>query len=87
MTKAERILRETATAQGVIFNDTDVEYGIPRLVRFMRACIDMKKAHDKELRDFGPDQFRQARQRIISAGAGFTPVRICRAETNAGFTH
>ena len=77
MTKLERRLTRMASANGYSASDTELYSAPGHLVRFLRAVTELKKEHDEKMRDFGSDQFRKTRQRILSAGAGITPVRLC----------
>ena len=82
MTKLERKLTRIASANGYLPSDTELYSASGHLVRFLRAVTELKKEHDDKLRNFGPDQFRETRQRIFAAGAGITPVRLCSTPAN-----
>lgn len=82
MTKLERRLTRMANEQGYSVSDSELYSAPGHLVRFLRAVTVLKKEHDDKLRDFGSDQFRKTRQRILAAGAGITPVRLCCTPAN-----
>ncbi|MBQ9539869.1 MAG: hypothetical protein IJU89_00365 [Alphaproteobacteria bacterium] len=82
MIKLERKLTRMASANGYSVSDTELYSASGHLVRFLRAVTELKKEHDDKMRDFGSDQFRKTRQRILSAGAGISPVRLCDTPAN-----
>lgn len=81
-TAAERHFTKLATAGGLMLSATEIDDGIHNFVKFLRAAGAMEQNVNNEMRDFGADKQRQARQRIISAGANYTPERICRPAAN-----
>ena len=76
MTKLEKRLHKLASARGL--NAFDVQCGWNNCMEYKTAVTDLQGHIDYERGRLGENFIRQARQRIISAGAGFTPVRICR---------
>lgn len=81
-TKIERRLLNMAAEHGITVSATELHEGIENLVGFLRTVKKLKDAHDERLRNFGSDQFRKTRQRILAASAGITPIRICHAAAN-----
>ncbi len=84
MAKIERRFLAMALERGITVSDAEMQNGIANFVGFLRDIQKLKEQHDKNMRDFGADKFRQTRQRILAACAGITPERICRAAANDG---
>ena len=82
MTKLERRLTTIASAKGYSPSDIELYSASGHLVRFLRSVTLLMKEHDDKLRDFGSDQFRKTRQRILAAGAGVAPIRLCGPAAN-----
>lgn len=86
MTKIERKFSQMALSAGISLNSADVNAAINNFVEFLRAAKQLDENVKQELRNFGSDQQRETRQRILSACAGFTPERICHTPANDGIT-
>lgn len=82
MTTAEKHFTKLANNAGLKLSDAEIFAGIDCFVNFLRAAKSLENNVKNELRNSGPDQFRQTRQGIISAGTAITPTRICRAPAN-----
>ena len=82
MAKIERIFSQMASNNGIVLDDTGMYTAVNGFVDFLRSAMILENDVKQKLRDFGPDQFRTARQRIISASAGITPERLCEPPAN-----
>ncbi len=82
MAKIERIFSQLAAEKGFVLTDAAMNTGICGFVNFLRSAMLLENDVKQKLRDFGPDQFRTTRQRIISASAGITPERLCEPPAN-----
>ena len=72
----ETRFKKLATKSDLQLSDTDICCAVANFVNFTRIITEI---NDKKVRNFGSDQFRKTRQRIIAASANYTPIRICGA--------
>lgn len=84
--KRKHIFAKMAQERGLIISDAKLSAGIDCFVSFLRAALVLENDVKQKMRDFGPDQFRETRQRIIAASAGITPERLCEPPANDNYS-
>lgn len=72
----ETRFKKLASARNIDLSDTDIHCAVANFVNFARVITEL---NDETVRNFSPDKFAATRQRLLVAGANYTPTRICGA--------